>query len=116
MGEQGGPDRDTDTEKPMDMITEDTATTDARERHALETIRNVQAQLEELNQQLRTVRHTVNNDVAIIMAMAELSQRNPAHTDRLRGVCMEKAPNIAAMFRSFSDVFASVLRSVQDAA
>ena len=98
------------------MMTEDAVTTEARERQALETIRNVQAQLEDLNQQLRTVRHTVNNDVAIIMAMAELSQRNPAHTDRLRGVCMEKAPNIATLFRNFSDVFASVLRSVQDAA
>lgn len=98
------------------MITEDAVGTETRERQALETIRNVQAQLEELHQQLRTVRHTVNNDVAIIMAMAELSQRNPAHTERLRGVCMEKAPNIAALFRNFSDIFASALRSVQDAA
>jgi hypothetical protein len=98
------------------MGTIDTVAAGPREREALETLRNVQAQMEELNQQLRTVRHTVNNDVAIIMAMAELSQRNPAHTDRLRSVCMEKAPNIAAMFRNFSDVFASVLRSVQEAA
>ncbi len=96
------------------MITTEPADTATAERSAVESLRNVQSQFEELNQQLRSVRHTINNDVAIIMAMAELSQRNPAHTERLRAVCMEKAPNIAAMLRSFSDLFASVLQEVQD--
>ena len=96
------------------ITTEHGASAEVDDRQALESLRNIQSQFEELSQQLRSVRHTINNDVAIIMAMAELSQRNPAHTERLRAVCMEKAPNIAAMLRSFSDLFTSVLHEIQD--
>ena len=59
-----------------------------------ETISPV-ANLEALHQQLRTIRHGINNNVAVIMAMAELSQRNPAQSAKLSQLCLEKAPQIA---------------------
>ena len=53
-------------------------------------------QMEALYQNLRTIRHAINNNVAVIMAMAELTQRNPAQCQKLTQLCLEKAPQIAA--------------------
>src|SRR5437899_12364362 len=61
-------------------------------------------QLEALHQNLRTVRHAVNNNVAVIMAMAELSQRNPAQCQKLCQLCLDKAPQIAAAIAGFSEL------------
>ena len=66
-------------------------------------------QLEALYQNLRTVRHSVNNHVAVIMAMAELSQRNPAQCAKLSQLCLEKAPQIAAAIGGFAELFDGAL-------
>jgi hypothetical protein len=66
-------------------------------------------QLEALHQNLRTVRHAINNNVAVIMAMAELSQRNPAQCQKLSQICLEKAPQIAAAIGGFTELFDSAL-------
>jgi hypothetical protein len=62
-------------------------------------------QLEALQQNLRTVRHAINNNVAVLMAMAELSQRNPAQCQKLCQLCLEKAPQIAAAIGGFAELF-----------
>jgi ABC-type ATPase involved in cell division len=62
-------------------------------------------QVEALYQNLRTVRHAINNNVAVIMAMAELSQRNPAQSAKLSQLCLEKAPQIASAIGGFSELF-----------
>lgn len=72
----------------------------------LEQMRN---QLVSLHQNLRTVRHAINNNVAVIMAMAELSQRNPAQSQKLSQLCLEKAPQIAASVSGFSELFEGAL-------
>jgi septal ring factor EnvC (AmiA/AmiB activator) len=69
----------------------------------------LQRQLETLNQNLRTVRHAINNNVAVIMAMSELSQRNPAQCAKLSQLCLEKAPQIAAAIGGFSELFDGAL-------
>ncbi len=66
-------------------------------------------QLEALNQNLRTVRHAINNHVAVLMAMAELSQRNPAQCQKLSQLCLEKAPQIAAAIGGFKELFDGVV-------
>lgn len=68
-------------------------------------LEQIQKQLEQLHQNLRTVRHAINNNVAVIMAMAELSQRNPAQSAKLSQLCLEKAPQIAAAIGGFSEMF-----------
>lgn len=70
-------------------------------------------QLESVHQNLRTVRHAINNHVAVIMAMAELSQRNPAQAPKLSQLCLEKAPQIATAIGGFSELFEGLL-SIQD--
>lgn len=67
------------------------------------------AQWQTLYQNLRTVRHAINNHVAVIMAMAELSQRNPAQSQKLCQLCLEKAPQIAAAIASFSELFEATM-------
>ncbi len=65
----------------------------------------LQKQMEALYQNLRTVRHAINNNVAVIMAMAELTQRNPAQCQKLSQLCLEKAPQIAATIGGFTELF-----------
>lgn len=72
-----------------------------------------QQQLAALHQNLRTVRHAVNNNVAVIMAMAELSQRNPAQSQKLCQLCLEKAPQIAAAIGGFSELFEGALNPAE---
>lgn len=67
------------------------------------------SQFHALYQNLRTVRHAINNHVAVIMAMAELSQRNPAQAQKLCQLCLEKAPQIAAAIAGFSELFEATL-------
>jgi hypothetical protein len=54
----------------------------------------LQKQMEALYQNLRTVRHSINNNVAVIMACQKLSQ-----------LCLEKAPQIAATIGGFTELF-----------
>ena len=62
-------------------------------------------QMEALYQNLRTIRHAINNNVAVIMAMAELTQRNPAQCQKLTQLCLDKAPQIAASIGAFTELF-----------
>jgi hypothetical protein len=79
-------------------------------KHADSQMEQVHKQLETLHQNLRTVRHGINNNVAVIMAMAELSQRNPAQCAKLAQLCLEKAPQISASIGGFSELLDGALR------
>jgi hypothetical protein len=79
-------------------------------KHADNQMDQVHKQLEALHQNLRTVRHGINNNVAVIMAMAELSQRNPAQCAKLAQLCLEKAPQISAAIGGFSELLDGALR------
>ena len=90
----------------------DTETDAGRERE--QQLEQLRKQLESLYQNLRTLRHAINNDVAVIMAMAELSQRNPAQSQKLVQVCLEKAPQISSSIGGFSDLFNGMLNVHQE--
>jgi hypothetical protein len=81
---------------------------------AEQQLQQLRRQLEVLYQNLRTVRHSINNDVAVIMAMAELSQRNPAQCQKLVQLCLEKAPQISASMSGFSELFNGALNLQQN--
>jgi len=74
-------------------------------KHNEKQLEQVLKQMETLFQNLRTVRHAINNNVAVIMAMAELTQRNPAQCQKLSQLCLEKAPQIAATIGGFTELF-----------
>jgi acetolactate synthase small subunit len=79
-----------------------------------QNLEQLRKQLDALHQNLRTVRHGINNHVAVIMAMAELSQRNPAQCAKLSQLCLEKAPQIAAAVGNFTELFEGALKIQQD--
>ena len=70
-------------------------------------------QLMMLYQNLRNVRHSINNHVAVIMAMAEWSQRHPEQSEKLTRMCIEKSPQIVMAMRGFSDLFEGALKQRQ---
>ena len=74
-------------------------------KHSEKQLEQLHEQMEALYQNLRTVRHAINNNVAVIMAMAELTQRNPAQCQKLSQLCLEKAPQIAAAIGGFTELF-----------
>src|SRR5437762_11245009 len=78
-------------------------------KHTDKQLEQLHAQMESLHQNLRTVRHAINNNIAVIMAMAELTQRNPAQCAKLSQLCLEKAPQIAANIGGFSEAFDGLL-------
>jgi len=75
---------------------------------------HLRRQMESLYQNLRTARHAINNDVAVIMAMAELSQRNPAQSAKLAQLCLEKSPQITATISGFAELFNGTLSMHQE--
>jgi hypothetical protein len=87
-----------------------TAELDSRETKVSDSNEDqLQRQLQQLHQNLRTVRHGINNNVAVLMAMAELTQRNPAQCAKLTQLCLEKAPQISAAIGGFSELFDGAL-------
>ena|SRR5579859_2169266 len=74
-------------------------------KHSDKQLEQLFKQTEALYQNLRTVRHAINNNVAVIMAMAELTQRNPAQCAKLSQLCLDKAPQIAAAIGGFAELF-----------
>ena len=94
----------------MEATTADVERTDMKDTD--KQLEELQKQLEMLHQNLRTVRHSINNHVAVIMAMAELAQRNPAQGQKLSQICLEKGPQIADAIGGFTELFQGAL-SVQ---
>jgi two-component sensor histidine kinase len=86
----------------------DAATTEFEQgvmKQADKQLEQTREQMEALYQNLRTIRHAINNNVAVIMAMAELTQRNPAQCQKLTQLCLDKAPQIAASIGAFTELF-----------
>src|SRR5258708_26842993 len=83
-------------------------------KHTDKQLEQLHQQMEALYQNLRTVRHAINNNVAVIMAMAELTQRNPAQCAKLSQLCLEKSPQIAAAIGGVSALFAGAARLPQE--
>ena len=91
----------------MEVATADLEQVDMKD--SSKQLEELQKQLEMLHQNLRTVRHAINNHVAVVMAMAELTQRNPAQSQKLCQICLEKSPQIANAIGGFAELFRGIL-------
>ncbi len=49
----------------------------------------------------REVKHSINNHIAVIMALSELSQQNPAHTEKLIKAALARSPEIVNLLQTF---------------
>jgi hypothetical protein len=66
-------------------------------------------QIAELNKKLSTMRHNVNNHLAMIVAASELLKRKPELTERMLDNIMQQPDKIISEVRCFSDEFESLL-------
>ena len=65
--------------------------------------------LETLLKNYRVAKHDINNSLAVIMALAELSQHNPVHYEKLTQTILTRCPDIVSKLTSFQKELAAKL-------
>lgn len=67
-------------------------------------------ELQELHDQFREFKHGLNNTLAVIMALAELAQRNPAHYEKLGSAILARGPLVVEQLNTFQNAIAAKLK------
>ena len=57
--------------------------------------------LEALVKSYREVKHSINNHIAVMMALSELSQQNPQHVEKLIKASLARCPEIVNLMQTF---------------
>jgi two-component sensor histidine kinase len=68
------------------------------------------AELEELHTRYREIKHAINNTFAVIMALSELAQRNPANYEKLAKAVLERSPTVVNQLAGFGDELGAKLK------
>ena len=58
-------------------------------------------QMQELLDQFREIKHSINNTLAVVMALSELAQRNPAHYEKLAKAVLIRGPEVVQQLQDF---------------
>lgn len=67
------------------------------------------AHVEELNKQLSTMRHDINNHLSLMMAAVELIRRKPEAAERMANTLIEQPNKIVESMKKFSTQFENAL-------
>ena len=67
------------------------------------------AEIDELNKQLSTMRHDINNHLSLIMAAVELVRRKPEALERMTTTLVEQPARITEALMKFSTTFERAL-------
>ena len=68
-----------------------------------DTDRTVTAEeLGELQRKFSEIKHSVNNALAVMMALSEMSQRRPDYAEKLATTVLTKAPQIVSSLQEFT--------------
>jgi hypothetical protein len=54
-----------------------------------------------LHERFREIKHSVNNTIAVMMALSELAQRNPTHYEKLTQAVLTRCPDIVSLLQGF---------------
>ena len=68
------------------------------------------SELEALILKYRVIKHAINNDFAVIMALSELGQRNPAYLEKLGKAVLERSPNVVNQLTAFGEELGAKLK------
>lgn len=68
------------------------------------------AELEALHEKYRELKHDINNTLAVIMALSELAQRNPAHYEKLSKAVLARAPEVVQALQDFQALMQAKLK------
>lgn len=63
-----------------------------------------QAELHELQKKYSEIKHSVNNALAVMMALSEMSQRRPDYAEKLATTVLTKAPQIVSSLQEFTNI------------
>jgi hypothetical protein len=67
------------------------------------------SEIAELNKQLSTMRHDINNYLSLIMAAVELIRHKPEALERMSKTLLEQPTRISEAMTKFSVIFESAL-------
>jgi hypothetical protein len=59
-------------------------------------------ELAQLQSKYSEIKHSVNNALAVMMALAEMSQRRPDYAEKLASAVLTKAPQIVSGLQEFT--------------
>jgi two-component sensor histidine kinase len=68
------------------------------------------AELEAMHEKYRELKHNINNTLAVIMALSELAQRNPAHYEKLAKAVLTRAPEVVQSLQDFQGLLVAKLK------
>jgi hypothetical protein len=67
-------------------------------------------ELEDLHNSYREMKHAINNTFAVIMALSELGQRNPANYEKLAKAVLDRSPNVVDQLTAFGERLGAKLK------
>jgi chromosome condensin MukBEF ATPase and DNA-binding subunit MukB len=62
------------------------------------------AEFEQLRTKFSEIKHSVNNALAVMMALSEMSQRRPDYSETLATTVLSKAPQIVSSLQEFTQL------------
>jgi hypothetical protein len=62
-----------------------------------------QEELVQLQQKFSEIKHSINNALAVMMALSEMSQRRPDYSEKLASTVLVKAPQIVSSLQEFTE-------------
>jgi hypothetical protein len=63
-----------------------------------------QNEVAELQKKFSEIKHSINNALAVMMALSEMSQRRPDYSEKLASTVLAKAPQIVTSLQEFTQV------------
>ena len=60
-------------------------------------------ELSQLQKKFSEIKHSINNALAVMMALSEMSQRRPDYTEKLASTVLAKAPQIVSSLQEFTE-------------
>ncbi len=67
-------------------------------------------ELQAIHEKFREVKHNINNTLAVIMALSELAQRNPAHYEKLAKAVLQRGPDVVQQMQDFQTMLTAKLK------
>ena len=67
--------------------------------------------MEALLLKFREVKHSINNTIAVIMALSELAQRDAKFFEKLTQAVVTRSPDIVAQLQEFQRIWTETIRA-----
>ena len=61
-----------------------------------------QEEVAQLQKKFSEIKHSINNALAVMMALSEMSQRRPDYAEKLATTVLSKAPQIVSSLQEFT--------------